>query len=147
MVVAVVLSMSVIPLLRDSQAAAYLGEHCAAGKGRGAASGQPQAADELSAQAAGWDPHRDPLAEARDQTVGTAPQPAAQMPMLTTTTSESTCDDQDTADDDKDGLNNYDECIYATDPDTADMDADGLNDGQEVNYLGTNPESPTPTAT
>jgi hypothetical protein len=54
-----------------------------------------------------------------------------------------TCVDEticgDTADTDKDGLNNYDEFKAGTNPTTMDTDNDGLADGDEVNIYKTDP--------
>ena len=47
---------------------------------------------------------------------------------------------RDLADDDNDGLSNYDELVtYGTVPDDPDTDADGLKDGDEVNSTHTDP--------
>ena len=47
-----------------------------------------------------------------------------------------------TADAEKDGVNDYDECAYSLRPDKADTDGDGLTDSQELYKLATNGSDP-----
>ncbi len=150
--IAVIAAMTVVPLMQNAQAAAYLGEQAQ----QQALAAASQAAEQKSQQAASgqasWDPHRDPLTAAPPDVTAALPPVQEPLPEAVTTlvSGSSACDDQQTADADKDGLTDYQECLYGTststdDPDKDgvavgfDTDADGLSDGQEVNYLGTDP--------
>ena len=147
-VIAVTLSMVLVPLMQSGQAAAYF-ERQAASTAEDAAQSSEQEAQTQALAAAiapAWDPQQDPLAQAATGAAGasqTTAQPDAPFPTVaTTTTSEpadTECDTGDTADPDGDGVNNYEECLYGTLPDQADTDSDGLDDSQELNRLGTDP--------
>ena len=145
-VIAVTVSMVVVPLLQSQQASAFFEGQAAK------ASQSAQQASPAGEAAPAWDPHGDPASQgapssaAEPSQPGSQAQPVGEAGLLTltaaaeaTTGDGSSCNQADTGDTDGDGLNNYEECYYTTDPVKADMDGDGLGDGQEVNRLGTDP--------
>jgi len=156
--VAGILAMTVMPLLKTGRVVAFMEEQAARQTDSAERMRGEEASAALASQAASWDPHRSPLSDQvsgplSDQVSGpvsaapspsgaAVPQPAgssAPLQVTTTILQTTSCNDQDTADTDGDGLSNYEECMYDTDPNMFDMDGDGLSDGQEVTYLGTGP--------
>ncbi len=143
--VAVILAMTVMPLLKTGRVAAFMEEQAATQAEAAERLRGEQAAAELASQAASWDPHRDPLSaptapQERPEPKGPAV-PGTNLPTVVTTiqSGDPCADKSKTVDTDNDGLSNHDECVYDTDQDVFDMDGDGLSDGQEVIYLGTGP--------
>jgi hypothetical protein len=165
-VVAVIFSMVVVPLMQDERAAAFFERQTARSRDLLGVGAGAQAADEASAQeqptgiegnpVASWDPHQDPLAQpssadaaaiGRWDALARLPAPvsprspisASSAPLALNSPTDLNCEQGATADDDNDGVNNYEECVYSLDSRNDDFDGDELTDGQELNKLGTDP--------
>jgi hypothetical protein len=162
-VIAVILSMIVVPLMQSERAVAFFERQAARSQDLMSLGGNGQLVDAETAQASeakrqavedfvapSWNPAQDPLAQPDNYGRGamneTPVRSATPLPLATATPEPSSgdqnCDQDDTADSDNDGVNNFEECVYGVVPSNADTDADGLTDGQELNKLGTNPTNP-----
>jgi uncharacterized repeat protein (TIGR01451 family) len=156
-VVAVIFSMVAVPLMQDERATAFFERQAARSQDLLGVGAGAQAADEASAQeqpagiegnpVASWDPHQDPLAQpssagaaalGRGDAAARLPISASPAPAVLSSPTDLNCSQDDTSDEDADGVNKYEECVYGLLP-VEDSDTDGLTDGQELNKLGTDP--------
>jgi len=147
--VAVILAMTVMPLLKTGRVAAFMEEQAARQAARGeeaAAAARPEAS-----QSASWDPHRSPLTGEVSGPpsaeplpfISSGPQPPAPLQVTTTVLQTTSCSDQDTADTDGDGLSTGHGPILSTRTATRSMTAGKSNTGSILSSKTT----PQPTLT
>ncbi len=151
-VMALLFSMVVVPQMQAAQVAAFYDRqaarpqelprlHTSGQAVSAAASAESDAYQAIAEQLApAWDPLADPLAAAANAASPAAePRPLADDPPVEPPALS--CNPDDTADSDGDGVNNYEECVYWLDAGDPDYDDDGLDDGQELNKLATDPSA------
>lgn len=135
-----ILSLTVAPVLQATQAADFSGRQTQRAEAQIEQQAQAEQYAELQAEVVRpkFDPHVNALDAASSAAAPTSLDAQTTSDTNACRVNDSVYTPTTTSDTDRDGLNDYQECLLGTDPVVADSDGDGLSDRDEVRGFGAN---------